>query len=88
MPDDPDAPRYWMNSGKLRSVVTAYLRGEWLDADQIPIMREYLWQWVKSPVWGPSGELEILRLRTKEIQTRQDIRDVIDAAVELGMDPL
>ena len=51
-------------------------------------MRAYLWQWVKSPVWGPSGALEALRLRVAAIGSLQDIDDAIEAMVEIGMDPL
>ena len=89
-PDHPDAPKYWMHeaSGVLQPVVRAYLDEDELDAAQVGLMRAYLWQWVKSPVWGPSGALEALRLRVAAIGSLQDIDDAIEAMVEIGMDPL
>lgn len=89
-PDHPDAPKYWMYeaSGVLQPVIKKYLRGENLDAAEIKLMRAYLFQWVSSPVWGPSGLLEILRLRAATIETQDHIERTIAGAVGLGMDPL
>lgn len=89
-PDHPDAPKYWMyeTGGVLSYAVRAYLAGRALRLDQIDLMRAYLWQWVKSPVWAPSGVLEALRLRVAAIESEEDIRAAIEAAVALGMDPL
>jgi hypothetical protein len=89
-PDHPDAPKFWMyeTSGVLKPVVQAYLNGERLRPEQVRLMRDYLCQWVCSPVWGPSGSLEALRLRVAAIETGQDIDDCIQVCVDLGMDPL
>jgi len=88
--DHPDAPKFWMyeSSGVLKPVVTKYLNGEALDAKEVKVFQAYLWQWYKSPVWEPSGMLEALRLRVAAIATRQDIDDIIEAGLEIGMDPL
>lgn len=83
-------PKYWMyeTSGVLQPVVKAYLNGGRLDQNQITIMRAYLWQWLQSPVWAPSGMLESLRLRVAAIETHHDIEAALATADELGMDPL
>jgi hypothetical protein len=88
--DHPDAPKYWAleASGVLEPVVRAYLAGDDLSLVQIQLMRAYLWQWVKSPVWGPSGALEALRLRVVAIQTHVEVEDAIETMIALGMDPL
>ena len=89
-PDHPDAPKYWMHetSGVLEPVVRAYLQGDDLDAGQVKLMQAYLWQWVASPVWGPSGVLEALRLQVAAITSGADLNGAIWAMGELGMDPL
>jgi hypothetical protein len=89
-PGHPDAPNYWMSetSGVLKPVVEDYLKGKPLAPEQVAIMRAYLWQWVKSPVWPPSGLLEALRLRAAAIQTEEDVHSCINAAIEMDMDPL
>ena len=89
--DHPDAPKYWMaeSSGVLKPVVhKLVLHGEDLDANEIHLMQAYLWQWVSSPLWPPSGMLELLRLRVMMIATTEDVRDAIRAAVNMEMDPL
>lgn len=89
-PDHPDAPKFWMNetSGELAAAVKTYLAGERLNNHQVRLMRAYLWQWVRSPVWAPSGTLEALRLRVASIDTQQELSAAIDHATEMGMDPL
>ena len=95
-PDHPDAPKYWAyeTSGRLVPVIQAYLTGETLDEAGIGVMRDYLRQWVNSPVWssGSSIEgrqaLESLRARVAAIASREDIEQAIEAAEALGMDPL
>ena len=89
-PDDPNAPKFWTNesSGVLQPVVKKYLTGAQLDAAEIKTMRAYLFQWVMSPAWAPSGELEVLRLRAAAIETTHDVARTIHAAVNLGLDPL
>ena len=96
-PDDPRAPKYWMweTTGKLKPAVRAYLAGQRLDPFQIAIMRRYLAQWLASPVWRPGkpdaqGVTPLARLRERAdfISTNDDVREVIEAAVDLGADPL
>jgi hypothetical protein len=89
-PDHPDAPKYWLHetSGELVPAVHAYLAGERLNEYQIRLVKLYLWQWVRSPVWGPSGALESLKLRVAAIATSEDIARALKHAVDLGMDPL
>lgn len=89
-PDHPDAPKYWMHeaSGALEPVILAFLHDEELDEAQVKLMKAYLWQWVKSPVWAPSGPLEALRLRVAAIETYQDVAQAVHALTEEGMDPL
>jgi hypothetical protein len=90
MPDTDDSPKYWMHetSGVLRPAVEAYLNGEPLSPSDVRILRAYLFQWVQSPVWAPSGILEALRLRVAAIADEGELRACVNAAVELGLDPL
>ena len=89
-PDHPDAPKYWMYeaSGARAPVVTKYLNNKPLDSAEVKYFKAYLWQWVKSPVWAPSGLLEAVRLRVAAIETVQDIAAALAAMDELCMDPL
>lgn len=75
-------------AGVLAPVVKAYLAGEPLTIRQIALMRAYLYQWVASPVWGPSGALEALRLRVAAIETADHVRAAIRAGLDIGIDPL
>ena len=54
------------SSGMLQPVVRAYLDEDELDSAQVGLMRAYLWQWVASPVWGPSGALEVYDYQNAE----------------------
>jgi len=89
-PDHHDAPKYWMyeTSGVLKPAVQAYVKGKRLSAHEISLLKAYLWQWVQSPVWAPSGSLEGLRLRVAAITNQEDVHASIAVAVKLGMDPL
>lgn len=89
-PDHPDAPKYWMyeTSGRLERAVTSYLTGEEMTASHIRLMRAYLEQWFRSPLWGPSYELETLRQQVKAIATSADIEAILDSASDIGIDPL
>jgi hypothetical protein len=88
--DHPYAPKHWRGApgGELARVVTRYLNGHAVKEEDVYLMRVYLWQWVKSPVWAPSGVLKDLRLRVAAIADTADVRKAIGAMVELGMDPL
>ena len=76
-------------SGVLKPVVMKYLKDDMpLSQPQIRIMRDYLYQWVSSPVWAPSGMLEAIRLRVAAIKTQADIDGALNAMMHIGMDPL
>jgi hypothetical protein len=89
-PEHPDAPKYWMHetSGALEPVVRDYLNGNRLSPEQVKLMRAYLYQWVNSPVWAPSGTLEVLRLAVAGIENQWGIAKCIEGMELLGMDPL
>lgn len=89
-PSHPLAPKYWMweQSGALVPIVKAYLDGKPLTLREVRIMRAYLLQWVSSPVWGPSNELDALRARVSAIQTEDHVRAAIRAGLAIGIDPL
>ena len=89
-PDHPDAPRYWMyeTSGRLWPVVEAYLEGRFLSPGQVGLMRDYLQQWFRSPVWADCPQLAGLRLQIDAIRTREDIDTCIHIAHALEIDPL
>lgn len=98
MRDESREPGYWASetSGVLAPVVMRYLTGESLNADQLRIMKSYLAQWVESPVWDKNPHhreesrknLADLRTCVHDIKTLPDLEAAINAATELGMDPL
>lgn len=89
-PDDPRAPKYWMweTSGVLHAVVKAYLEGDEMTVEQVGWMRAYVRQWVSSPVWSGTPELEKLQSDVDEIRTRPDIDAWLSRALQIGIDPL
>jgi hypothetical protein len=97
-PDHPDAPKYWQHEtgGRLRIAVENYLNHRLMTARDVALMREYLSQWIDSPVWelNPSqsarglAALSALRLRARRILTVQDIHRWIHDALAEGHDPL
>ena len=86
--DHPNAPKYWRREPgrELARGVTRYLNGYTLTEAEVYLMRAYLWQWVKSPVWAPSGALKALRLRVAAIANTADVRRAIGTIVKHGMD--
>jgi hypothetical protein len=78
---------YWMNetSGVLRPIVERYLNGGDLDDAAIAIMRAYLPQWMEGEAWFGAA---MLRTRVAAIATTADLRDWLNAAAEIGVDPL
>jgi hypothetical protein len=82
-------PGYWMNetSGVLAPAVIAYLEDAPMTLDHIAAMRAYFRQWLTGN-WRGGEELEQLRARIDEIATRADIREWLDDALDLGIDPL
>ena len=103
-PGHRDAPKYWQHEtgGALRIAVENYLNNRDMTVRDVALMRAYLVQWIDSPVWemnphlsegGPAAlaalaALTALRLRARRIQTVQDIRLWISAALAEGHDPL
>jgi len=89
-PYDSRAPKYWMHetSGVLEWVVKCYLQNEQMTEKQIAIMREYLKQWVTSPVWKCCDDLARLQRDVEKIQTQPDIDAWLEAALAEGIDPL
>ena len=94
------APGYWMHetSGVLRPVVEKYLNGWPLTPEDIATMRAYLRQWVNAKAWDDNpnlaadtegkATLAMLRLMVDEIRAPHNIKQWLDIATELGMDPL
>ena len=77
-------------SGELIAAMNRYLAESrsFLEPRDLDLIKAYLWQWVNSPVWGPSGSLQALRMMVTTIKTESDISTAIAAAIRLGMDPL
>jgi hypothetical protein len=86
-----NAPYHWIweTGDGLRPAVERYLRHEPLSIKDIALIRAYLLQWVRAPVWY-SADAQMVELRTavEDIKTRGDIERSIAMAVILGMDPL
>jgi hypothetical protein len=97
-PDNPLAPKYWINEtgGELVPAIQRYMKREPLSGHDVYLIRAYLRQWIGSPVWlmnpGLTDEIrqQILDLRTRatNILTWKHIKEWIDKAIDLGMDPL
>lgn len=86
-----DGPGYWKHetSGVLAPVVQAYLNGEKLNAFELRIMQNYVYQWVAHPTWKETnGRLQTLILKVAAIETQADLQQCIEAATLLGLDPL
>jgi hypothetical protein len=81
------SPGYWMHetSGVLRPAVEAYLAGDKLTGDQIAALRAYLRQWIAAPAWRGVDDL---RSEIEGLTSRKAIREWLDKAIELGIDPL
>jgi hypothetical protein len=83
-------PGYWQyeTSGLLRPAVERYLNGEPLGQFHLGILAGYLCRWIQAEGWGNGPEVEALRAQAATIRTREDIERWIDAALEIGIDPL
>ncbi len=82
----PVAPRFWMNQevGLLHFALLAYVDGEPLRADQIGLLRAYFAEWADGDFHG----VDDLRERIKTLATREDVDSWLEAAMDLGIDPL
>ncbi len=82
--------------GRLRIAVENYLNNRLMTVRDVALMREYLSQWIDSPVWEMNpgideralAALSGLRLRARRIHTVQDIHRWIHDALAEGHDPL
>jgi hypothetical protein len=96
--DDPRAPKFWQAevTGRLEGPIMRYLQSEPVSLDDIRLIRLYLQQWIDSPVWemGPEMDaaakekLAYLRQGARLIKNRPDIDAWIEAALDIGIDPL
>ena len=85
-----NTPGYWMaeTSGELAGAVRRYVSGATLAERELELMKAYLRQWTDAPMWGPSEDLDELRIRVQLIETEADIHYCVAELVGLGMDPL
>jgi hypothetical protein len=85
-----NGPGFWMyeTSGTLRPAVEAYLYNRPMTTGQITKMRQYLAQWINAPVWSDGPDIDHLREGIDGLTTREAIRDWLDAAEDVGIDPL
>ena len=81
-------PRYWMHetSSVLRPVVEAYLGGERLTDEQVPVMRAYLRQWIAGD-WAGGPNLTSLRLCVDLIASHDDVATWVRLAHRESVDP-
>lgn len=88
-----DPPGYWPYeaTGLLRPSVEKYLRGEELSETDISNLRDYIRQWIMSPVWDKSVEAtalnQPLRNMVDSLTTRAQIDLWTARALDLGIDP-
>lgn len=92
-PADPRAPKYWIyeQGGKLRPAMQRYLEGHLAQPGDTALIRAYLQQWIDSPVWdNPDTVAELAELRrdVRGIATRMHLDLWLEAAFNLGIDPL
>lgn len=82
-------PGFWMHetSGKLEPAIWALIEGDPLTAEQIPLVRAYLRQWIEKGDWrGPA--IDELRARVDRLVTREAIDRWLSDALKEGIDPL
>lgn len=86
---------YWRNesSGKLAKAVEryfAYAIGDDpapLTDSELILLKGYLKFWIDYPWKGLGSELDYLRAEFDQAHTYKNLRDCIDTALELGIDP-
>lgn len=93
-------PPYWRNetSGNLREAIETYIRYKAKEIQNPPttthikLIKSYLAMWIYSPAYiqspGFEAEKKILRDTVEHINSVQDIDRWLDAAMEIGIDPL
>jgi hypothetical protein len=92
-----EVPKYWtLDLRDLSVVVQAYRAEKDLTVRDVALMREYLRQWVDSPVWEMKPHetdagrhwLAELRERVRVIASRDDIEQALSIMTARRMDPL
>jgi len=89
-------PQYWhdQESGELQAAVLAYLGHKAAEApapdkEQLELLRDYLIHYVEAPCWvGEEETIADLSRRVHKIETVQDVGDLIERCLEIGLDPL
>ena len=93
------SPLVWRDdmSGKLREIVLAYLERR-ASQNQIEILIKYMIYYFHAPCWiettpadfDPEYTEEIRKLRSKSLETKtiKDLDELIEIALDLGIDPL
>lgn len=93
-PDHPQAPKYWEyeTGGQLAPAIQRYLENQPEQLADVALIRAYLRQWIDSPVWDApadtKGTLAELRRTVRLLKTRKHIRDWLNCALDIGIDPL
>jgi hypothetical protein len=82
-------PKHWSSelSGQAKAAIAAYLDDRMSGAD-LAVMRAYLKQWIKPPVWEGGAAVDRLRAEVDNLATRAAVAEWLDAAEDLGIDPL
>jgi len=85
-----EAPGYWRNetSGVLAPAIEAYLQHRLMTDEQIAAMRAYLRQWIMAGDWLGGADIDELRAGLDGLTSRAALDRWLDAALDLGIDPL
>lgn len=86
---------YWRNesSGKLALAVERYFAfaigedSKPLSDSEIALLKGYLKFWLDYPWQGLGDELDFLRAEFAQSRTYEQLRDCIETALDLGIDP-
>jgi hypothetical protein len=81
-------PGYWQSetSGDLRPSVERYLVGTQLSTRDIALLRNYIRQWICSPVWDGHEEVSALREMVDSLTSRAQIDLWTERALDIGID--
>lgn len=89
-PFDVAAPPYfWMEeqSGALAPVVTTYMNGEPLNAQQMGLLRQYLRQYLERAVLTGDAKRQLLVDRLAKMRTAREIERFAEELAEYGIEP-
>lgn len=87
-------PKYWAaeQGGEVRRAIEQFLRGEELTAANIAVIRNYLRQWIFSPVWDQAAtagaDIEALRQMINSLTSEVEIDLWLDRAARAQVYPL